>query len=129
MPGPAYGSVEYWDERYSEVDFDPFDWLFSYEHVSPLLDYLLLTSRGFTEENNDKLLRVDEDVENNLKVAHPLLEKEELQNAKFRTVLTKLNERKIEENNQKIENLSFALKAIVAGAGLAIFGLYLPLFF
>jgi hypothetical protein len=37
---PKYGDKEYWDERYME-DAKPFDWLFDYRELSPLIELLL----------------------------------------------------------------------------------------
>lgn len=34
---PRYGEAAYWDERYAQDPDDPFDWLFEWKHVHPLL--------------------------------------------------------------------------------------------
>jgi SAM-dependent methyltransferase len=37
---PKYGQPEYWDERYSD-DNKPFDWLFDFKELRPLIELLL----------------------------------------------------------------------------------------
>lgn len=37
---PNYGQKDYWDNRYGE-DRVPFDWLFEYKEVQPLIEYLI----------------------------------------------------------------------------------------
>ena len=33
---PDYGSIEYWDNRYSD-DSEPFDWLFGFQELEPII--------------------------------------------------------------------------------------------
>ena len=44
---PAYGQVEYWNERYRNANAAdlPFDWLFSYDDIAPTLKELIPTRR------------------------------------------------------------------------------------
>eukprot|EP01031_Cornospumella_fuschlensis_P024351 gene24351-29435_t len=48
---PNYGDAQYWDERYSRTDDDPFDWLFDFDELQEILECLL-------PDKNTKILLV-----------------------------------------------------------------------
>lgn len=36
-----YGDKDYWDRRYEREENDPFDWLFSYDDVQDIIQFLI----------------------------------------------------------------------------------------
>jgi hypothetical protein len=38
---PNYADADYWNQRYTEDVESPFDWLFNFQDVQEIIDYLL----------------------------------------------------------------------------------------